>query len=228
MKKLIFILVAIFGLSLTVSACSTHDGRIEESETEQPGESSGSDMDAGLTGKTLIVYYSFTNNSHVIAAELQKQTGADMLRVEPADENVNYNDYSIGLPMMNLIKAYPNDPASYPAIKTAADDLSDYDNVVIVAPLWWNNMAAPLQTFLFKYGAEMEGKRIGLIVSSGESSIEGVEADVKRLIPNGKHLNPSLWILRSRTNQCPALIEEWLATINKAQNKYRADSLHQI
>ena len=217
MKKLIFILVAIFGLSLTVSACSTHDGRIEEPETEQPGESSGSDMDAGLTGKTLIVYYSFTNNSHVIAAELQKQTGADMLRVEPADENVNYNDYSIGLPMMNLIKAYPNDPASYPAIKTAADDLSDYDNVVIVAPLWWNKMAAPLQTFLFKYGAEMESKRIGLIVSSGESSIEGVEADVKRLIPNGKHLNPSLWILRSRTNQCPALIEEWLATINKAQ-----------
>lgn len=214
MKKLIFILAAIFGLSLTVSACSTHDGRIEEPETEQPGESSGSDMDAGLTGKTLIVYYSFTNNSHVIAAELQKQTGADMLRVEPADENVNYNDYSIGLPMMNLIKAYPNDPASYPAIKTTADDLSDYDNVVIVAPLWWNKMAAPLQTFLFKYGAEMESKRIGLIVSSGESSIEGVEADVKRLIPNGKHLNPSLWILRSRTNRCPALIEEWLKTIH--------------
>lgn len=214
MKKLIFILAAIFGLSLTVSACSTHDGRIEEPETEQPGESSGSDMDAGLTGKTLIVYYSFTNNSHDIAAELQKQTGADMLRVEPADENVNYNDYSIGLPMMNLIKAHPNDPASYPAIKITADDLSDYDNVVIVAPLWWNNMAAPLQTFLFKYGAEMESKRIGLIVSSGESSIEGVEADVKRLIPNGKHLNPSLWILRSRTNRCPALIEEWLKTIH--------------
>lgn len=64
-----------------------------------------------------------------------------MLRVEPADENVDYNDYSIGLPMMNLIKAHPDDPASYPAIKTTADDLSDYDNVVIVAPLWWNNMA---------------------------------------------------------------------------------------
>lgn len=33
MKKLIFILAAIFGLSLTVSAC-THNGRIEEPETE--------------------------------------------------------------------------------------------------------------------------------------------------------------------------------------------------
>lgn len=214
MKKLIFILVAMYGLSLTVSACSTQDGRIEEPETERPDDSSDSDTNSGLVGKTLIVYYSFTNNSHVIAAELQKQTGADMLRVEPADENVDYNDYSIGLPMMNLIKEHPDDPASYPAIKTAAGALSDYDNVVVVAPLWWNNMAAPLQTFLFKYGAEMKSKRIGLIVSSGESSIEGVEADVKRLIPNGQHLNPSLWILRSRTKQCPALIKEWLKTIH--------------
>lgn len=214
MKKLAFILVAVFGLSLAVCACSTHDGKIEVPEKEQPGESSGSDKDSGLVGKTLIVYYSFTNNSHVIAVELQKQTGADTLRVEPADENVDYNDYSIGLPMMNLIKEHPDDPASYPAIKTAAGDLSDYDNVVVVGPLWWNNMAAPLQSFLFKYGAEMAGKRIGLIVSSGESSIEGVEADVKRLIPKGKHLSPSLWILRSRTSQCPALIEEWLKTIH--------------
>lgn len=212
MKKLIFILAAMFGLSFTVCACSPNDSRIEE--TERPDESSDTDTDSGITGKTLIVYYSFTNNSHMIATELQKQTDADMLRVEPADENVDYNDYSIGLPMMNLIKAHPDDPASYPAIKTVAGNLSDYDNVIIVAPLWWNNMAAPLQTFLFKYGDEMEGKSIGLIVSSGESSIEGVEADVKRLIPKGKYLNPSLWILRSRTNQCQALIEGWLKTIH--------------
>ena len=117
MKKLIIILATMFGLNLTVSACSTHDSSIEKSETEQPGESSDSDTDSGVTGKTLIVYYSFTNNSHVIATELQKQTGADILRVEPADENVDYNDYSIGLPMMNIIKAHQDDPASYPAIK---------------------------------------------------------------------------------------------------------------
>lgn len=214
MKKLIFILTALFGLNLTICAYSTHDSRIEEPKIKQSDESFDSDTDSVIVGKTLIVYYSFTNNSHVIATELRKQTGADILRVEPADENVDYNDYSIGLSMMNLIKAHPDNPASYPAIKTAASDLSDYDNVIIVAPLWWNNMAAPLQTFLFKYGAEMEGKRIGLIVSSGESSIEGVEADVKRFIPKGKHLNPSLWILRSRTSQCPALIEEWLKTIH--------------
>ena len=64
-------------------------------------------------------------------------------------------------------------------------------------------MAAPLQTFLFKYGAAMADKSVGLAVSSGESSIEGVEADMKRLIPNAKYLEPSLWILRSHTDKCP-------------------------
>lgn len=81
---------------------------------------------------------------------------------------------------------------TYPGIKTNIDNLSDYDVVLIVAPQWWNNMAAPLQTFLFRYGTEMADKSVGLVVSSGESSIEGVEADVKRLVPKAKYLEPSL------------------------------------
>lgn len=215
MKRFVFTLAVMLGLSLTVSACNPNDNEPDASETERPDESTSTpDAESGLTGKILIVYYSFTNNSHLIATELQTQTGADILRVEPAEENVDYNDYSIGLPMMNLIKAHPDDSASYPGIKTNIDNLSDYDVVLIVAPLWWNNMAAPLQTFLFKYGAEMADKNLGLVVSSGESSIEGVEADVKRLVPNAKYLEPSLWILRSHTDKRHDMIAEWLKGIH--------------
>ncbi len=64
-------------------------------------------------------------------------------------------------------------------------------------------MAAPLQTFLFNHGAEMTGKRIGLIVSSASSGISNVESDAKRLIPNGNFLTPSLWIRSSQTLQLP-------------------------
>lgn len=206
MKKMTLILAVMLGLSLTVSACSPNDNKIDDPETERP--------ESGLTGKILVVYYSFTNNSHLIATELQKQTDADIIRVEPAEENVDYNDYSIGLPMMNLIKAHPDNPASYPAIKTSIDNLVDYDTILIVAPLWWNNMAAPLQTFLFKYGAEMDGKSVGLVVSSGESGIAGVEADMKRLVPKAKYLEPSLWILRSHTDRCHDMITEWLKEIH--------------
>ena len=137
MKRVTFILAVMLGLNLTVSACSPSDNKLDASETERSDESTSTlDAESGLTGKILIVYYSFTNNSHLIATELHAQTEADILRVEPAEENVDYNDYSIGLPMMNLIKAHLDDPASYLGIKTNIDNLSDYDVVLIVAPLW--------------------------------------------------------------------------------------------
>ncbi|MDE7375196.1 MAG: flavodoxin, partial [Odoribacter sp.] len=85
--------------------------------------------------------------------------------------------------------------------------------IIVAAPLWWSNMAAPLQTFLFNYGAKMAGKQIGLIVSSASSGISGVESDAKRLIPNGKFLTPSLWIRSSQTSGCHSMIAEWLKKI---------------
>lgn len=92
-------------------------------------------------------------------------------------------------------------------------NLSDYDCIIIGAPLWWSNMAAPLQTFLFQYGKEMAGKKIGLIVSSASSGISGVEADALRLIPDGDFLTPSLWIRSSQTSNASTLVEQWLNTI---------------
>lgn len=86
--------------------------------------------------------------------------------------------------------------------------------VIVGAPLWWSNMAAPLQTFLFNYGSRMAGKNIGLIVSSASSGINGVVADAKRLIPEGNFLEPNLWIRSSQTSNCHSLLAEWLEDIN--------------
>ena len=71
-----------------------------------------------------------------------------------------------------------------------------------------------MQTFLFKYASEMAGKNIGLIVSSASSSISGVEADAKRLLPNGKFMSQSLWINSSKHSQRKSLLEQWLKDIN--------------
>lgn len=92
--------------------------------------------------------------------------------------------------------------------------LADYDCVIIGAPLWWSNMAAPLQSFLFQTGKEMAGKKIGLIVSSASSGISGVEADAKRLIPEGDFLTPSLWIRSSQTSNAKSMLEDWLKAID--------------
>lgn len=169
-----------------------------------------------VQAKTLIVYYSYTNNVHNIVAELSKQIEADVVRIEPAEKGLDYaaNNYAIGSAQIAAIRNNPNDASSYPAIDPISVNLADYDCIIIGAPLWWSNMAAPLQTYLFQNGSAMAGKKIGLIVSSASSGIGGVEGDAKRLIPEGEFLTPSLWIRSSQASNASTMISDWLRDIN--------------
>lgn len=169
-----------------------------------------------INAKTLIVYYSFTNNIHTIMTDLKTQIGADILRIEPAEKGLDYaaNNYAIGSSQIQAIRNNPTSASSYPAIDAVSVNLSDYDTIIIGTPLWWSNMAAPMQSFLFQYGSQMAGKNVGLVVSSASSGISSVVADAKRLIPNGNFLEPNLWIRFSQTSNCHSLISTWLTNID--------------
>ena len=169
-----------------------------------------------VNAKTLVVYYSYTNNVNSIVDELTRQIEADIVRVEPAEKGLDYaaNNYAIGSAQIAAIRSNPNDASSYPAIDPVDVNVADYDCIIIGAPLWWSQMAAPLQTFLFHNGAAMAGKKIGLIVSSASSGISGVESDAKRLIPEGDFLSPSLWIRSSQTSSSASMLQQWLKDIN--------------
>lgn len=213
MKKYLYLLFATL-IAVGLNACSPDDNEPDNPQTETP--ETPDNPNPAPTGKTLIVYYSYTNNVHSIINDLQTQIEADVVRVEPTEKGIDYaaNNYAIGSALIQAIRDNPNDANSYPSIETTIDNLSDYDRIIIGAPLWWSNMAAPLQTFLFQYGSQMEGKNIGLIVSSANSGINGVESDAKRLIPGGNFLTPSLWIRSSQTSNCHSMIADWLNEIN--------------
>ena len=173
-------------------------------------------------GKTLVVYYSYTNNCHEIVISLTSQIQADVMWIEPADKTQKYeaNGYAIGTALLNAIKAAPNDAASYPAIDPVSiTDLSQYQNIIIVTPLWWSQMAAIMQTYLFNYGAQMAGKHVALIVSSHSSGISGVVADAKRLVPDCIWMGDALWINASNHSNRASLIQYWLPTLNFAEKQ---------
>ena len=169
-----------------------------------------------INAKTLIVYYSYTNNVEKIVNELSRRIEADVVEIEPAEKGLDYaaNNYAIGSAQIGAIKNNPDDSSSYPVIDPVNVNLDEYDTIIIAAPLWWSQMAAPLQSYLFHNGKVMAGKNIGLIVSSASSGISGVEADAKRLIPGGKFLNSSLWIRSSQTSNALSLFENWLKEID--------------
>ncbi|WP_302577237.1 flavodoxin [Phocaeicola barnesiae] len=224
MKKFFYILL-VAGLFFGFSSCEGDEPTTDQPQTEIPedgGDDNGDDNGNNdsenpnpVEGDVLVVYYSFTNNIHTIVTDLLTQIEADVVRIEPAEKGLDYaaNNYALGSALVAAIRENPDDASSYPAIEPVEVKLENYSTVIVAAPLWWSNMAAPLQTFLFNHGSEMADKNIGLIVSSASSGISGVEADAKRLIPDGNFLTPSLWIRSSQTSNCHALTAEWLENI---------------
>lgn len=164
--------------------------------------------------KTLVVYYSYTNKCHEIVTTLTSQIEADLVRIEPAEKGLKYeaNNYALGTQLLNAIKANPNDANSYPAIDPVNVSLNDYQNIIIVTPLWWSQMAAIMQTYLFNNSAQMAGKTVAMIVSSYSSSISGVVADAQRLLPNVTWAGDALWINNASHSNRSSLIQNWLPT----------------
>ena len=146
--------------------------------------------------KTLVVYYSYTGNCREIVNSLTAQIEADVLEIQPAEKGLKYeaNNYALGTQLLNAIKANPNDASSYPAIDPVSVSLDDYQDIIIVTPLWWSQMAAIMQTFLFQNSDKLAAKTVGLIVSSHSSGISGVVADAQRLLPNVNWAGDALWI----------------------------------
>lgn len=211
-------------MSFFMMACQSEDARSASLQGDAcPGKNATAPSGTNSTNgdnKTLIVYYSYTNNTEQIVDDLKTMINADVIEVEPANKNLDYaaNNYAIGTEQLNKIKNNPNDESSYPAIDPVIVDMSKYNTVIIATPLWWSQMASNMQTLLFNYGDEMAGKNIGLIVSSHSSGISGVEADAKRLVPNGKFYAKSLWINASKHSQRKALLEQWLKDVNYNDN----------
>ena len=183
-------------------------------------------LSTDVSAKTLVVYYSYTGNCREIVTTLTSKMEADVLEIQPAEKGLRYeaNNYALGTQLLNAIKANPNDAGSYPAIDPVTTSLSNYP--IIVTPLWWSQMAAIMQTYLFQSASQMEGKHVGMIVSSQSSSIGGVVSDAKRLLPDVTWMGDALWINASNHSNRASLTENWLKTLNFAEDNTTMDKMY--
>ena len=216
MKQILLLLAA-----MLFSCCSSDNEVMAD-------EASPIEMTEGGQGKTLVVYYSYTGNCRAIVNTLTSQIEADVLEIQPAEKGLKYeaNNYALGTQLLNAIKANPNDASSYPAIDPVTTSLSDYQNIIIVTPLWWSQMAAIMQTYLFNNSSQMAGKHVGLIVSSHSSGISGVVADARRLLPDVTWMGDALWINASNLSNRASLIEDWLPTQNFAEAQTTSNKMY--
>ena len=98
-------------------------------------------------GKTLVVYFSWSTsgNTEKMATYIQSQTGADILRLEPA--NPYPTDYG---ETGNVAKA-ERDENARPEIANLPKSISEYDTIFVGYPIWWHTAPMIIGTFLENY-----------------------------------------------------------------------------
>lgn len=111
---------------------------------------------AGMSAKTLVVYYSYsdTGNTRRIAEQIQKGTVADIAEIVPVVPYSSDYDAVVDKAKRDVARNFK------PEIRPLGVNLSNYDTIVIGTPTWWYKMASPVLTFMS--GADFSGKNVAL------------------------------------------------------------------
>ncbi len=133
--------------------------------------------------KTLIVYYSFTQNNEKLAKHLQSALNCDMVRIETITKRTGL---SIFLDLILNRK---------PAIKTVPYNLPEYDHIIFIAPIWAGKIAMPLKTFLFKEKGRIKKYSFVTLCGGGdERQKKKIENQLKEMTGMPPDKVTELWI----------------------------------
>lgn len=129
--------------------------------------------------KTLVAYFSATGTTARAAERIAQMTGADLYRITPEQPytaaDLDWHDAN------SRSSIEMNDPASRPATKGSAADMTSYDVILIGYPIWWDASPRIINTFIEKYN--LTGKTIKVFATSGSSGIEPSFAALKKSYP---------------------------------------------
>jgi flavodoxin len=92
--------------------------------------------------KSVVVYYSLTGNTSLVARMVAERLGADMVMLKPEKEipDKGFGKYLLGGKSVILQEK--------PKLLNETFDLDGYDTLVIGTPVWAGSFTPPIHTFL--------------------------------------------------------------------------------
>lgn len=160
--------------------------------------------------KSLIIYFSRADenyavgyidkgNTEIVAEFVQELTGADMFKVEPL---IPYAaDYN------TCIKEAKERIGNAP-IKAKLTDISSYDTIFIMSPIYWGTYAPEMETAL--QGLDFNGKTVRVISTHEGSGLASMVSDVKKRCVGADVQKNGLAIKGSQAKNSKKKVAEWL------------------
>ncbi|HPT21804.1 MAG TPA: flavodoxin [Bacteroidales bacterium] len=125
--------------------------------------------------KILIVYFSHSGNTKVIAGYIKDATGGETFEIKPVKDYPS--DYNI---VVDQAKKEIN-AGFKPELQGKVADIDKYDVIYVGTPNWWSTMAPPVATFLTSYN--LKGKTIIPFVTHGGGGLGRIVTDIRILCP---------------------------------------------
>ncbi len=160
--------------------------------------------------RALVIYFSRADenyavgyidkgNTEIVAEFVQELAGADMFKVEPA---VPYAaDYQ------TCIEEAKQRIGNAP-IKKKLTDISAYDTVFIMSPIYWGTYAPEMETALT--GLDFTGKTVRVISTHEGSGLGSMVSDVKKICKGANVDSKGLAVKGSSAKSAKATVEKWL------------------
>ncbi len=207
MRKIVSLLLS-FGMIFTLAACSQSAASEKQAEIEMETETSESvsteEQEADVSTKTLVVYFSCTGTTELVAEYITEILGADSYQIVPEDP---YTEADLAYYTNGRADQEQNDPDVRPAISGGVENMDEYDTIILGYPIWHGQAPRIISTFLESY--DFSGKTIVPFCTSHSSGI-GSSADNLHVLC----ADSTLWIdgRRFEAGTSKEIIGEWLGS----------------
>ena len=151
--------------------------------------------------KILIVYFSQSGNTEVIARQIKEAAGGDIFRLETVTPYPKAYQALVDQAKKEIEAGYK------PTLKGEVVNPESYDIIFIGSPSWWSTIAPAVSTFLSEH--DLSGKTIAPFITHEGSRMGRAVADIKKLAPGATVLE-GLPVRGSSVRSAGPEVNKWL------------------
>ena len=161
--------------------------------------------------KMLVLYYSQTSNTKLVADEIANRLNADI------EEIVAVNPYDGSFTETIERCLQERNEGVTPEIQPVKADIASYDVIFIGYPIWFGTYAPPVITFL--KNVDLGGKKIVPFCTYGSGGLESSVKDLMEAQPNAEVLD-GYGVRAARLDAVPYEIDQYLKANGFIEGEY--------
>lgn len=162
--------------------------------------------------RSIIIYFSRSGSTELLAAKIAKLTGADLLEI--VVDKPYPGNYRQTLSRAN----FEREMAEYPQLNMKVPDLSQYQRVYLGYPIWAMTLSHPMTAFLLTYGNRLAHKEVIPFMSEGGygqgDSVQRITQILRQEANSARVVQHPLVVDGNKVDRADFQIERWLKSLN--------------